>query len=318
MRLRARSRARASRSSRARGSATSADGGGRLRLRVEAGAEILARDVLIASHAPVHDPDGHALRVEVLRHAAIAVTAPVGEVPSTYDVDGMSTRPVQLPDGSPGAVVVGSARRAGSMSPGDWSRNHEWAVHAFGAGPITHSWGAQDLRSFDLLPYVGRTRRSPHVIVATALNGWGFTNAAAIADRIPALLDGSTRRTPDIGGPPWQAERLFPNGGVGDTAATMGWVGRSLVGDHVKALLTDDDELKPGEGRVVGGPLSPRAECVTADGVRHCVSARCTHVGCLVRWNATEESWDCPCHGSRFAPDGTVLEGPARAPLDPA
>jgi Rieske Fe-S protein len=47
------------------------------------------------------------------------------------------------------------------------------------------------------------------------------------------------------------------------------------------------------------------------------VSARCTHMGCLVAWNTAERSWDCPCHGSRFDPDGNVLQGPAVSPLEP-
>jgi nitrite reductase/ring-hydroxylating ferredoxin subunit len=154
--------------------------------------------------------------------------------------------------------------------------------------------------------------------VVTGLNGWGFTNAAVIADRVPALLDGRPAHRPDgHWAPRWQAERIVPRGGLGDAAATMGWVGRSLVGDHLAALVPAADGMRPGEGRIVGGPVSPRAMCVTPDGERHCVSARCTHLGCLVRWNAMELSWDCPCHGSRFAPDGRVLEGPACAPLEP-
>ena len=54
-----------------------------------------------------------------------------------------------------------------------------------------------------------------------------------------------------------------------------------------------------------------------ADGVLHAVSATCTHLGCTVRWNGAERSWDCPCHGSRFDIDGSVLTGPAVEPLTP-
>jgi Rieske Fe-S protein len=47
-------------------------------------------------------------------------------------------------------------------------------------------------------------------------------------------------------------------------------------------------------------------------------SATCTHMGCVVGWNAAERTWDCPCHGSRFAPDGQVISGPAQSALPPA
>ena len=49
----------------------------------------------------------------------------------------------------------------------------------------------------------------------------------------------------------------------------------------------------------------------------HAVSARCTHLGCLVRFNDAELAWECPCHGSRFAVDGSVIQGPANKPLEP-
>lgn len=295
------------------------DGDPHPRARLHGGSEIRARDILVASHSPIHDPDGHAIRAEVFRHAAIAVTAPHVDVPSSYDVDGMSTRPVLLPDGSHGAVIVGSRRRAGVMAPDAWTTLHEWSMSALDAGEVVHRWGAQDIRSLDRLPYVGRTRRSPHILVVTGLNGWGFTNAAAIADVLPRVLESDLSYRPDgVHAPRWQADRVYPSGGLQDTAATIGWVARSVVVDHVRSMSSPEgDALRPGEGRVVGGPLSPRAECVTADGEPHRVSARCTHAGCLVRWNAAEVSWDCPCHGSRFAPDGRVLEGPAHDPLAP-
>ena len=61
--------------------------------------------------------------------------------------------------------------------------------------------------------------------------------------------------------------------------------------------------------------LSKVAAYRDESGALHLRSAVCPHLGCLVRWNALERVWDCPCHGSHFAVDGTPLQGPSTAPL---
>jgi Rieske Fe-S protein len=71
------------------------------------------------------------------------------------------------------------------------------------------------------------------------------------------------------------------------------------------------DELEPGEGDIVELGGEKVAGHRRDDGTLVAVSATCTHLGCQVNWNRAERSWDCPCHGSRFAPDGGVLQGPA-------
>jgi Rieske Fe-S protein len=75
------------------------------------------------------------------------------------------------------------------------------------------------------------------------------------------------------------------------------------------------DQLKPGDGGLMTEGLHKLAVCRDLDGKLHQLSAACTHLGCHVNWNATEQCWDCPCHGSQFAADGTVLNGPAPSPL---
>ena len=52
-------------------------------------------------------------------------------------------------------------------------------------------------------------------------------------------------------------------------------------------------------------------------GAIYALSAACTHMGCLVHWNSAEKTWDCPCHGSRFSPEGKCLHGPAVDDLKP-
>jgi Rieske Fe-S protein len=92
--------------------------------------------------------------------------------------------------------------------------------------------------------------------------------------------------------------------------------GLHFVADRFTRRAADDaDRIAPGEGRVVSRHGKQVALSRDDDGALHAVSARCTHLGCIVAWNDAERSWDCPCHASRFAPDGSVLQGPAVQPL---
>ena len=153
------------------------------------------------------------------------------------------------------------------------------------------------------------------------LRGWGFANAAAVAATLPAILDTGTDQDSSSPGPgriarALEARRLWPHGGVAATLSDGAWVASSLTGDTLRATgHLSNPSPDPGQGQVVGGPLHPKAVSTSPDGSVHVLSARCTHLGCLVRWNTWEQSWDCPCHGSRFAPDGSVLHGPASQPL---
>jgi Rieske Fe-S protein len=80
-------------------------------------------------------------------------------------------------------------------------------------------------------------------------------------------------------------------------------------------LRGDTDALGPGEGAVVGDGLGQRAVYRDESGELRSLSARCSHLGCIVNFNSAERTWDCPCHGSRFGLDGEVIEGPAVRPL---
>lgn len=85
-----------------------------------------------------------------------------------------------------------------------------------------------------------------------------------------------------------------------------------LVARTTTQVLT---ELEPGEGGVVKVGERKLAVYRAPDGEIVALSSKCTHLGCQVAWNATETCWDCPCHGSRFAPTGEVINGPATTPL---
>ena len=178
-----------------------------------------------------------------------------------------------------------------------------------GAIEITHRWSGQVIETADGLPFIGDT--APHQFAGTGYSGNGMTFGTLAgmmaADRImgranpwSALFDPS-RKT--LGGL-WdyvKENKDYPYYLVRDRFA--GTEGRSLR------------SVPRGAGKVLN--LDGQAVAVYRDerGTVTKKAAACTHMGCLVEWNGAERTWDCPCHGSRFKPDGAVIAGPAEAPL---
>jgi Rieske Fe-S protein len=78
-----------------------------------------------------------------------------------------------------------------------------------------------------------------------------------------------------------------------------------------------EEDIAKGEGKVIRRGLHKIAAYRDESGTMHYCSAVCTHLKCIVGWNSTEKSWDCPCHGSRFDPKGKVMNGPAIGDLEP-
>ena len=94
-------------------------------------------------------------------------------------------------------------------------------------------------------------------------------------------------------------------------------VARHFVGDRVRTAHVDSlDEIPAGTGAVIRRGAEQRAVYRDESGALHALSARCTHLGCIVHFNDAERAWECPCHGSRFAVDGAVIQGPANKPLE--
>ncbi|WP_410651462.1 Rieske 2Fe-2S domain-containing protein [Amycolatopsis sp. cmx-4-54] len=95
-------------------------------------------------------------------------------------------------------------------------------------------------------------------------------------------------------------------------------VAKDLVGDRLTPPDAQDTEDVPVDSaRILPDATGKKGVYRDRSGTLHAVSLRCTHLGCLLRFNGAERSWDCPCHGSRFDVDGAVLEGPAVRPLSP-
>jgi Rieske Fe-S protein len=98
--------------------------------------------------------------------------------------------------------------------------------------------------------------------------------------------------------------------------------GAGVVGTLAEWFKSGDvasvDEIAPGSGAILRRGITKIAVYRDPDGRLHERTAACTHLGCVVAWNPVADTWDCPCHGSRFDPYGRVLAGPAVADLEPA
>jgi Rieske Fe-S protein len=284
-------------------------------------AEVTAERVVLATGTPVLDRGGFFARLEPNRSYAMAFSVPdEALVPTGMYISADSpTRSVRTAPTRAGLrLLVGGNGHAVGRG-GDTRKRvadlYTWAREHFPGAEPTHSWSAQDYKTVDGLPYVGRLL--PHgdqVLVATGYDKWGMTSAVASALALSSkLLDGEMEWA--AGWDPWRIAQVK---GAAQAAKLNLAVGAEMAAGYTvrPSLHTANEGSSPaeGEGRVERDGLRPTAVC-TVDGVTTRRSATCTHLGGVVRWNAVERSWDCPLHGSRFTADGEVLEGPAVHPL---
>jgi Rieske Fe-S protein len=225
-----------------------------------------------------------------------------------------SVRTAVGPEGRRHLVVGGEGHKVGQGSPTlpRLEALAAWALEHFPVRDVTHRWSAQDYRPVDLLPYIGPAwPGTDRVLTATGFDKWGMTNGTAAG---MALVDTITANPPDWA-TTFNSNRVDVLASAGSIAAANADVAVHLA---IGWLRPDISVRTPDEGQGVverRGIGKVARSCV--DGATHTVSAKCTHIGGVVDWNDAEQSWDCPLHGSRFAPDGSVLEGPATHALRP-
>jgi glycine/D-amino acid oxidase-like deaminating enzyme/nitrite reductase/ring-hydroxylating ferredoxin subunit len=188
-----------------------------------------------------------------------------------------------------------------------WSRAHFNEL-----GQVTHRWSGQVMEPVDGLAFIGRNPMDhDNVYIATGDSGNGMTHGTLAGMVIGDLI--ARRENP-------YAELYDPARKNARSAGTyfsenMNFVTRLIKDWAQGADVKDRAEIGNGQGAIVRDGMTPVAVYRDFDGRLHERSAVCTHLGCMVHWNAGEKTWDCPCHGSRFAIDGKVLNGPARSAL---
>ena len=215
-------------------------------------------------------------------------------------------------DGTDHVIVGGEGHKTGFSEPADHYRSLESdLVERFSAGPADYRWAAHDHVPIDQIPFFGQlTPWNKRILTATGFNKWGLAAGIAAADALSERVAG--RKDP-YGGH-FDTSRLNLRASIGELMKERGSDAFRFFADRLRRSPSADPA--PGEGKLVGSGLAQHAVYRDEDGTVHRLSARCTHVGCIVAWNPEERTWDCPCHGSRFDATGEVLQGPASAPLE--
>jgi glycine/D-amino acid oxidase-like deaminating enzyme/nitrite reductase/ring-hydroxylating ferredoxin subunit len=279
---------------------------------------VTARDVIMATHVPLNK---FFLQTKVAHYRSYVVAGPVeATLPDALfwdNEDPYHYIRVQEAGGERLAIVGGEDHKVGQEDDTEarFAALRDYAYRKLKMRSIAYRWSAQVAEPVDGLAYLGRNTMSSHVYVGTGYSGTGMTFGTLAARIASDLILGREN--------PWV--KLFDATRVKPLAAAKEFLSENvdfpahLVGDRLKGAQGDSyRDVKPDEGKIVEIEGKKRAVYRDGQGAVHALNPVCTHMGCLVDFNTAEKSWDCPCHGSRFGTDGTILNGPAVKPLEPA
>jgi glycine/D-amino acid oxidase-like deaminating enzyme/nitrite reductase/ring-hydroxylating ferredoxin subunit len=280
---------------------------------------VRATDVILATHLPILDSG--LFFTKAYPHRSYAVAAPIGSAPDPegmYINTGTPTRSIRtLRDGDKVLIQVGgNGHKTGDEddTPARYDQLEEFLhEHWPGAGAVEHRWSTQDYMAHDSVPYVGRLRRrSKHLFAATGYSKWGMTNGTVAALILSDAILGRTNPWAKV----YDSKRLVRRSGLTGFLKENAAAGVHFFVDRLpRADRSTVEDLDPGEGAMIRVRGRKTAVYRDADRRLHGLSPVCQHLYCIVDWNPAERTWDCPCHGSRYAGDGTVIQGPTTKDL---
>jgi len=274
---------------------------------------VKAGEVVLATHTPA---GFHAVQAEMPVHREYGIARDLGAAdpgPGIFwcrDGDPLSVRTLDT-QGRRFLICVGQEHKTGTHNTKASLMALETAAQRqFGPGETAYRWSAQNYRSADGLPYIGRDVSGAFVATGFSTDGlvWGTVAARVIAEEVMV-------RSPEFGAL-CKPTRFAPFKGGRTMLEEAGTVAKALARDYLTHRQEQQlSHLEAGDSAIIEVDGESCAAWRAPDGELFAVSPVCTHLGCKVHWNSVETSWDCPCHGSRFRPDGTVIEGPAIDPL---
>jgi glycine/D-amino acid oxidase-like deaminating enzyme/nitrite reductase/ring-hydroxylating ferredoxin subunit len=292
---------------------------GRVCATTAEGYRLTAGAAVVATNSPIVDL--MAIHSKQAPYRTYVVAAPIASGSVTDALFWDTGEPyhyvrLQPADGRDLLIVGGEDHKTGTAddAPARFQRLEDWAKARFPAmEAVEFRWSGQVLEPLDGAAFIGRNPGNRNIYIATGDSGQGMTNGALAGMLLSEfILSGESiwAAPHDPARKPLSSAKEF----ISENTTAVKSMAEHFTGGEVDS----EREIAPGTGALVRSGMSKMAVWRDASGAFHRHSATCTHAGCVIHWNSFEMCWDCPCHGSHFAPDGTAINGPAVAGLTPA
>ncbi len=296
------------------------EGGAPATVKVEGGVTVVANAVLVCTNASISDyVETHAKQAPY-RTFVVAGRIPRGSVPNgLYWDDDNPYHYVRVQEAENQLydylIVGGEDHKTGHKDDADarfaalesWTRARFPMVESF-----DYRWSGQVLEPFDYLSFTGRNPDgAENVYMHSGDSGNGITHGIMGAILLTDLVLGRDNPWARVYDPKRISLKSAPEFIKENVDVAVQFKDYLIAAEVASAA-----EIPLGEGRLLVRHKKRIAAYRDDEGVLHERSAVCTHLKCIVHWNSLEKSWDCPCHGSRFDPQGKVLNGPAISPLE--
>jgi Rieske Fe-S protein len=292
-------------------------GGNHAKVSTSAGLVVTAQAVVVATNTPVNDLFAIHAKQYAYRTYVIAAHIPAGSVKKALywdTADPYHYVRVHSFNDADMLIVGGEDHKTGQADDADerYNRLDSWARERFPiSGPVAFRWSGQVMESVDGPGFIGpNPMDEKNIFIATGDSGMGMTHGTIAGLLLTDLILGRRNPWADLYNP----GRIRPRA-VSEFVQENVNMGMQYGKYFTPGDVASVEQIRPGTGAVVREGLKKIAVYRDEKGQCHRMAASCPHLGCIVRWNSLEKTWDCPCHGSRFTCDGRVVNGPAISDL---
>jgi glycine/D-amino acid oxidase-like deaminating enzyme/nitrite reductase/ring-hydroxylating ferredoxin subunit len=282
-----------------------------------AGGKVVAGAAVVTTNSPIMDRFALHTKMAPYRSYAMAFSIRRDAIPDALywdTLDPYHYARLQPGDGGTDHLIVGGGdHKSGEADDAEvrFQALETWTRNLIpDAQEVTHRWSGQVLETIDYAGFIGRNPGSSNIYVHTGDSGQGITHGVAGAMLNAALILGRECEWIDV----YEPSRKTP-AGIGNFIKENLTAVKNFAEYLAPGELHALSDLKAGRGAIIRQGSSKIAAYRDEAGKLYARSAACTHVGCHLHWNSFETCWDCPCHGSHFAFDGTPLNAPAVSPL---